>query len=78
MLRLLAEDEVVSLDKSEKPEFDEWRWVDYWLPLQEIVFFKRHVYEKALLELEQLLFPDRGRRRPRLNRRQIHYNSRHS
>lgn len=78
MLRLVAGDEVVRLDLSEKPEFDEWRWVDYWLPLQEIVFFKRRVYEKALQELEQLLFPEQGKGRQRLHRRSEHYTSRHS
>ncbi len=78
MLRLVADEEMVRLDLSKKPEFEEWRWVDYWLPVQEIVFFKRRVYEKALQELEQLLFPDRGRRRPRLNSRSTYYNSRHS
>ena len=78
MLRLVADDEVVRLDLSEKPEFEEWRWVDYWLPLREIVFFKRRVYEKALQELEQVLFPERRRGRPRRNHRAAHYNSRHS
>lgn len=58
VLRLLAEDEVVRLDLSEKPEFEEWRWVDYWQPLKEIVFFKRQVYKRALEELEAALFPN--------------------
>ncbi|MCW8917410.1 MAG: RNA pyrophosphohydrolase [Gammaproteobacteria bacterium] len=57
VLRLLTEDTAVRLDLCEQPEFDEWRWVDYWLPLKEIVFFKRRVYERALKELEPLLFP---------------------
>lgn len=60
VLRLLVEDEVVRLDLSDKPEFDEWRWVDYWQPLREIVFFKRQVYKKALQELEAALFPDKS------------------
>jgi len=59
VLRLVSGDEAVRLDLSEQPEFDEWRWVDYWLPLKEIVFFKRRVYERALRELEPLLFPER-------------------
>ena len=78
MLRLVADDEAVRLDQSDKPEFEEWRWVDYWLPLQEIVFFKRRVYEKALQELEQLLFPNRSGREPRMSRRSTQYNNRHS
>lgn len=36
----------------DKPEFDGYRWVDYWLPLKEVVFFKRAVYKMALAELE--------------------------
>jgi putative (di)nucleoside polyphosphate hydrolase len=64
MLRLVADDEAVRLDMSDKPEFEEWRWVDYWLPLHEIVFFKRRVYEKALREFEQMLFPKQVQHRP--------------
>jgi putative (di)nucleoside polyphosphate hydrolase len=62
VLRLLADDEAIRLDRSEQPEFDEWRWVDYWLPAKEIVFFKRRVYERALKELEPLLFPNESDR----------------
>lgn len=65
VLRLLVDDNAVCLDVSEKPEFEEWRWVDYWLPLKEIVFFKRQVYRKALSELETTLFPERNRSRRR-------------
>ena len=31
-----------------KPEFDAWRWNDYWVPLDVVVEFKRGVYEMAL------------------------------
>ena len=48
----------VRLDCGDKPEFDCWRWVDYWQPLREVVFFKRDVYRRALSELAPLLFPD--------------------
>ena len=58
MLRLLCEDSEVCLDQTDKPEFDYWRWVDYWHPVNEIVAFKRSVYKKALRELAPLLFPD--------------------
>ncbi len=60
VLRLLVDDNAVRLDVSDKPEFEEWRWVDYWLPLKEIVFFKRKVYKKALSELETTLFPEKS------------------
>ena len=58
MLRMLCADQDVCLDQTENPEFDRWRWVDYWHPLNEVVAFKRNVYKKALRELAPLLFPE--------------------
>ena len=56
LLRLVGEDQDVCLDISQRPEFDYWRWVEYWHPLKEVVSFKRDVYESALKEFESLLF----------------------
>jgi putative (di)nucleoside polyphosphate hydrolase len=58
LLRILCADQAVRLDHSERPEFDRWRWVDYWHPLKEVVAFKRKVYRQALKELAPLIFPD--------------------
>ena len=54
-LRLKADESEVRFDLGEPPEFDHWRWVDYWHPLKEVVSFKRNVYEAALHELEPLV-----------------------
>lgn len=54
-LRLIGAESEVRLDATDKPEFDGWRWVDYWHPLQEVVEFKRDVYRRALNELAPLL-----------------------
>ncbi len=62
LLRLKADDTQVSFDRGEKPEFDGWRWVDYWYPLREVVFFKRDVYRRALQEFSNLV-PNVPRRR---------------
>jgi len=51
LLRLLASDEDVRLDLTEKPEFDRWRWVDFWYPVEHVVTFKRSVYARALVHL---------------------------
>jgi len=51
-------EERVRFDVSETPEFDGFRWVDFWEPVREVVFFKRGVYRSALLELGPMLFPD--------------------
>lgn len=58
LLRLLAEDSSLRLDTTTTPEFDRWRWVDYWQPLREVIFFKREVYRQALQQLGPILFPD--------------------
>ena len=58
LLRLVADEHCLKLDATEKPEFDGWRWVDYWHPVKEVVFFKRRVYQLALNELAPLLFHD--------------------
>ena len=55
MLKMLGDEADFNLSSNGKPEFDHWRWVDYWRPLKEVVFFKRKVYERALKELEPLL-----------------------
>jgi putative (di)nucleoside polyphosphate hydrolase len=67
MLRVLCEENEFCLDKCEKPEFDDFRWVRYWTPVREVVYFKRGVYARALEELAPLVFPDRtpGRTRRR-------------
>lgn len=55
LLRLKGEEADFKLDCSEKPEFEDWRWLDYWEPLEHVVEFKRDVYEQALGELQKLL-----------------------
>ncbi len=56
LLRLQTDESNIDLNISKNPEFDNWRWVDYWHPLEEVVFFKRNVYERALKEFEPFLF----------------------
>jgi putative (di)nucleoside polyphosphate hydrolase len=41
----------LNLRATDHPEFDAWRWNDYWVPLDVVVEFKRGVYEMALTEL---------------------------
>ena len=54
LVRLTGAETCIRLDRSGVPEFDRWRWVDYWEPLRAIVPFKREVYRLALTELEEL------------------------
>lgn len=72
MLRLVADEASMRLDACPHPEFDHWRWVDYWLPLREVVFFKRRVYDLALSQLAPLLFPHGAPARPAPRPQQAH------
>ncbi len=60
LLRLLSDPERVRFDVTTQPEFDRCRWVDYWRPVKEVIYFKRHVYVRALNELGPLAFPREG------------------
>jgi len=55
LLRLTGSEQDVQLDTSHKPEFEDWRWIDYWCALDDIIAFKRDVYRLALTELEPML-----------------------
>jgi putative (di)nucleoside polyphosphate hydrolase len=58
LLRLIGDERDVCLNSCDHPEFDCWRWVNYWHPLGEVVAFKRKVYRKALHEFAPLILPD--------------------
>ena len=65
ILRMLDDDDALRLDAAETPEFDRWRWVDFWRPVNEVIYFKRRVYARALHELGPHLYPEGLPPRPR-------------
>ena len=65
MLRLVSGDERLRFDRSDKPEFDRIRWVNFWRPVNEVIYFKRRVYARALHELGPVVYPEGLPRRPR-------------
>ncbi len=52
LLRLESDESRLQLDRCDKPEFDCFRWVDFWYPANNVVHFKRQVYRRALSILE--------------------------
>lgn len=78
LLRFDAEEHALRLDLTDKPEFDQFRWVDFWYPAEHVVTFKRRVYRQALSHLapaaqalargaaimSRMPEPDAGWRRP--------------
>jgi putative (di)nucleoside polyphosphate hydrolase len=63
LLRLKSPDVTFDFGSTAEPEFDQWRWADYWEPVKEVIYFKRPVYARALTELAGLAFP-RGKQPP--------------
>ncbi|MFZ6750445.1 RNA pyrophosphohydrolase [Undibacterium sp. Ren11W] len=55
LLRMVGRDCDVNLRASSHPEFDAWRWHDYWVPLDVVIEFKRGVYQLALQELSRFI-----------------------
>lgn len=54
LLQLTSSEELIKLDCSEKPEFDQWRWIKPAVAVEEVIEFKRAVYQRAL----SVLLPD--------------------
>lgn len=69
LLKLISCVDNIDLAVSEKPEFDQWRWVSYWYPLREVISFKRKVYKDALQEFTTHVFPEKRMRNPKQNLR---------
>ncbi len=65
ILRFVGPDDCVRVDRSETPEFDRWRWVEFWRPVNDVIYFKRRVYARALHELGPHVYPDGLPPRPR-------------
>lgn len=56
LVRFLGDDRQINLQSDQHVEFEDWRWVDYWYPLNHIVDFKRPIYEATLKHFAPLLF----------------------
>ena len=65
MLQLVSSTDKVRFDLGEQPEFDRIRWVEYWRPVNEVIYFKRRAYARALHELGSSAYPPGLPPRPR-------------
>ena len=58
LLRFRGDEDRLRFDATdEPPEFDRFRWAEFWDPVREVIFFKRAVYRRALHELGRIAFP---------------------
>ena len=51
LLKFLGKDHHINVKFHKEQEFDAWRWINYWDPIELVVKFKQEVYDKALHEL---------------------------
>jgi putative (di)nucleoside polyphosphate hydrolase len=65
MLYLVSSTDNVRFDLGDQAEFDRIRWVDFWRPVNEVIYFKRRVYARALHELGSTVYPKELPPRPR-------------
>ncbi|GAB4224835.1 MAG: RNA pyrophosphohydrolase [Francisella sp.] len=55
LLRLKTSEHNINLETNNLPEFDNWRWVSYWYPINHVVYFKKEVYRKALTYFKEYI-----------------------
>ncbi|ABF13947.1 RNA pyrophosphohydrolase [Candidatus Palibaumannia cicadellinicola] len=55
LLQLVCKDTRINIQCGKKPEFDSWKWVSFWYPLSQVVFFKRNVYRRMMKEFSRAI-----------------------
>lgn len=55
LVRLRQDKQSFHFNRHTKPEFSDYRWVDYWYPVEHVVDFKRDVYRRVLEEFAPLV-----------------------
>jgi putative (di)nucleoside polyphosphate hydrolase len=55
LLKLISSDDSIDIASNEHQEFDDWKWVDFWYPIDHIVEFKREVYKNTLKQFSKIL-----------------------
>lgn len=56
LLKINTADDNVKLNLHDVIEFDDWQWVDYWSPIENIIDFKKNIYEDVLKSFAPVLF----------------------
>ncbi len=51
LLRFVGKEHEINVKYHKEQEFDAWRWINYWKPIELVINFKQEVYKKALTQL---------------------------
>ncbi|BGI50993.1 MAG: RNA pyrophosphohydrolase [Arsenophonus endosymbiont of Ceratovacuna japonica] len=55
LLQLICNERFINVQISKNPEFDSWRWVNYWYPISQVISFKRDVYRRVMEEFSPIV-----------------------
>lgn len=55
LLKFVGKDHNINVKYHKEQEFDAWRWINYWEPIELVIDFKQDVYHKALHELAKFI-----------------------
>lgn len=58
LLRLKTHESNFNFQLTDNPEFEGYQWVNYWQPLRRVIFFKRHLYRRALREFAPIVLDE--------------------
>ncbi len=68
LLKLTSSEKNIKLDTHADIEFDDWEWVDYWRPIEDVIDFKKPVYEDMLKALAPVVFNNQHKVPPKYSR----------
>jgi putative (di)nucleoside polyphosphate hydrolase len=55
LLEFLGSDQDIDVMLTKDHEFDAWKWVEFWYPVEHVIEFKQEVYKKAMQELAKYI-----------------------
>ncbi|MCE2705762.1 MAG: RNA pyrophosphohydrolase [Proteobacteria bacterium] len=55
LLNFIGKDYDINVKSHKEQEFDAWRWINYWEPIDLVIKFKHDVYKQALQQLSSFL-----------------------
>lgn len=55
LLKLISDEVNINLKRVSEPEFMNWVWIDFWHPVDNVIYFKKEVYKKNLQEFDSFL-----------------------
>ena len=68
LVKLKESEDNICLDHHDEVEFDDWRWVDFWDPVDQVIEFKRSIYEDMLKAFAPVLFNNKHHVPAKFNR----------